>query len=215
MISRHDRSRARYARIAEFYPYASKRHLNRLKRIADGAVRDAKRSGALIPRPCEVCGLRKSKSEAHHEDYAKPLEVRWLCRYHHRQRDAELRDQRREVVRQADESSLPASAPLSRRRTEVIAPQPVVAPVTTRHSFLMHYEAFDLVRQATQAISDQMEGQHVNERALAARLTVSRQMVNMQFRGGIRSLKTLAAYAEALGCDVQISMRPRAAEKSA
>lgn len=33
-------------------------------------------------QPCEVCGAEKS--EAHHDDYTKPLSVRWLCRSHHR-----------------------------------------------------------------------------------------------------------------------------------
>jgi len=33
-------------------------------------------------RPCTVCGAMKS--EAHHEDYSKPLEVTWLCRTCHK-----------------------------------------------------------------------------------------------------------------------------------
>lgn len=36
----------------------------------------------LIPEPCEVCGA--TPAEAHHDDYSKPLVIRWLCRKHHR-----------------------------------------------------------------------------------------------------------------------------------
>jgi endogenous inhibitor of DNA gyrase (YacG/DUF329 family) len=31
-------------------------------------------------KPCEVCG---KKGERHHDNYDRPLEVRWLCRTHH------------------------------------------------------------------------------------------------------------------------------------
>lgn len=31
---------------------------------------------------CEIC-QRTSDIHAHHEDYKKPLDVRWLCRDHH------------------------------------------------------------------------------------------------------------------------------------
>jgi hypothetical protein len=41
----------------------------------------AKENGSLVPQPCEVCG--NQNSEAHHADYDKPLEVRWLCQEHH------------------------------------------------------------------------------------------------------------------------------------
>lgn len=44
-------------------------------------ARHAIRSGALVRKPCEVCGA--SKTDAHHDDYGKPLDVRWLCRQHH------------------------------------------------------------------------------------------------------------------------------------
>lgn len=38
----------------------------------------------LFPEPCEVCG-GKTSVHAHHDDYAKPLNIRWLCAAHHRQ----------------------------------------------------------------------------------------------------------------------------------
>jgi hypothetical protein len=39
------------------------------------------RRGILVPQPCEVCG--KVNVQKHHDDYTKPLEVRWFCRAHH------------------------------------------------------------------------------------------------------------------------------------
>lgn len=45
------------------------------------ATSRAIKRGILTRQPCEECGLEKV--DAHHEDYSKPLEVRWLCRAHH------------------------------------------------------------------------------------------------------------------------------------
>jgi len=52
---------------------------------ARSRVAYAVKTGEIIKRPCQMCGKRKV--EAHHEDYSKPLEIMWLCREHHRQRD--------------------------------------------------------------------------------------------------------------------------------
>ena len=46
------------------------------------AVFRAIKTGRLKRLPCEVCGY--SPADAHHEDYSLPLDVVWLCRYHHR-----------------------------------------------------------------------------------------------------------------------------------
>ena len=47
-------------------------------------VKSALRSGKIKQEKCEVCG--DQNSHAHHDDYSKPLEIRWLCPKHHRQR---------------------------------------------------------------------------------------------------------------------------------
>ncbi len=40
--------------------------------------------GKIKKGNCEVCSSDKNV-EAHHDDYSKPLDVRWLCRKHHRE----------------------------------------------------------------------------------------------------------------------------------
>ena len=45
-------------------------------------LQNAIRRGRLERLPCEVCG---AKAQAHHDDYSKPLDVRWLCKLHHEQ----------------------------------------------------------------------------------------------------------------------------------
>lgn len=59
------------------------RKANPEKAMARSKLQYALKSGSLIRLPCEVCG--KKKSQAHHEDYFKPLEIRWLCFRHHRE----------------------------------------------------------------------------------------------------------------------------------
>ena len=44
--------------------------------------------GNLVKKPCEVCGSSKHL-HAHHDDYAEPLNVRFLCAAHHHQWHAE------------------------------------------------------------------------------------------------------------------------------
>lgn len=52
-----------------------------IKAAAHDAVKDALRAGRLVRSPCEVCG--EPKAQAHHDDYTRPLDVRWLCKAHH------------------------------------------------------------------------------------------------------------------------------------
>lgn len=55
------------------------------QRRARHLVESAIIRGELKRQPCEACG--KLPSEAHHDDYDKPLQVRWLCRSHHMKHD--------------------------------------------------------------------------------------------------------------------------------
>ena len=66
------RASAKRAKRAE---YLSGKYFSRMY------VRCALYFGDLQKQPCEVCG--EPKVQAHHEDYAKPLMVRWLCVQHH------------------------------------------------------------------------------------------------------------------------------------
>lgn len=36
-----------------------------------------------MEKPCKKCG--SEKSVGHHDDYDKPMSVRWLCQSHHKQ----------------------------------------------------------------------------------------------------------------------------------
>lgn len=47
--------------------------------------------GKLIKQPCEICG--EIKVQAHHDDYSKPLEVRWLCVKHHNEYHVKKREE--------------------------------------------------------------------------------------------------------------------------
>ena len=68
------------------------RKKNPEKYKAHNTVNNAIRAKRLKRGTCEVCG--SEKVHAHHDDYSKPLDVRWLCVEHHghtRRKDPEHR----------------------------------------------------------------------------------------------------------------------------
>lgn len=67
-----DKAKAKKARKKERWPE---------KFAARRAVMRYVAAGKLVKQPCEVCG--SSEVHGHHDDYSKPLEVRWLCPIHH------------------------------------------------------------------------------------------------------------------------------------
>lgn len=50
---------------------------------AHAALRSAIRKGLIQRCACEVCGAEPA--DGHHDDYDRPMKVRWLCRLHHRE----------------------------------------------------------------------------------------------------------------------------------
>jgi hypothetical protein len=84
-ISAYEKRRAntphRKAKLQEYQQRRRTKYPERFK--ARNAVNNALRDGNLARQPCEICGSTFDV-EAHHDDYSKPLEVRWLCFKHHR-----------------------------------------------------------------------------------------------------------------------------------
>ena len=64
-----------------------------LKHIARTKVATALANGTINRFPCVKCGA--INSEAHHEDYTKPLDVIWYCPKHHGERHVEINDEKR------------------------------------------------------------------------------------------------------------------------
>lgn len=50
---------------------------------AHGTVNRKIGNGSIERQPCEICGCEMV--DAHHDDYSKPLAIRWLCKSHHTQ----------------------------------------------------------------------------------------------------------------------------------
>lgn len=82
-----ERGRQRYREYYEshredFFARAKKSRKNHKDELrANSIVNHNIERGKLKRQPCEVCGAEKA--DAHHDDYNKPLDVRWLCRRCH------------------------------------------------------------------------------------------------------------------------------------
>ena len=70
----------RKAKVVEYT--RRRRARNPEKHRAYQLIRREIKTGRLIRQPCEVCG--ESNAQAHHANYSRPLDVQWLCFYHHR-----------------------------------------------------------------------------------------------------------------------------------
>lgn len=63
------------------------------KRRAQDLAVYAVRKGLLIRQPCFICGSTHN-IHGHHENYDKPLEIIWLCSFHHRARHKQLKKEK-------------------------------------------------------------------------------------------------------------------------
>lgn len=68
-------------RLYAFVKDYGQRHPERV--AAHRALQREVRAGRIMRQPCIHCG---EKARAHHDDYAKPLDVIWLCPAHHGER---------------------------------------------------------------------------------------------------------------------------------
>ena len=66
--------------MSELVKKYNKKYPERYKAVHQ--LNRAIRTGKLERKPCIVC--ENPKSQGHHQDYSKPLEVIWLCAKHHK-----------------------------------------------------------------------------------------------------------------------------------
>lgn len=67
-----------YMKVWSKLPHAIK--MNRARNIVNEHIY----AGKLERQPCEIVGC-DTIAEAHHDDYDKPLDIKWLCKRHHEQ----------------------------------------------------------------------------------------------------------------------------------
>jgi hypothetical protein len=91
-IRAYDRERGKLSHRIKLAAEVTKawRAEDKRRNKAHSAVAHAIKKGILTRTPCIRCGAEKS--EGHHEDYDKPLDVIWLCTPCHKQRHKEIKE---------------------------------------------------------------------------------------------------------------------------
>ncbi len=81
-----DREKRRLNAINRREAHAAETRRDRLrypKKVAARMILNgALKKQEIHKKPCSIC--QNPKSEGHHDDYNKPLNVRWLCSLHHK-----------------------------------------------------------------------------------------------------------------------------------
>jgi ribosomal protein S27AE len=81
------------------------RKRNKAKSLAHAKVSLAIKTGNLMQMPCQKCG--DQNAQAHHDDYSKPLNVRWFCPKHHAEHHVEMRRLERFTRDQLNQATTP------------------------------------------------------------------------------------------------------------
>lgn len=86
-VQEQDRIRSKLKRQSgvQYNKVTEWRNNNPEKYLAQTAVGNAIRDGRLTKLPCVVCGSIEN-IHGHHDDYSRPLDVVWLCPFHHGER---------------------------------------------------------------------------------------------------------------------------------
>jgi hypothetical protein len=86
IADRHEYEKTRSLARKPYRARAQKRYRQRHpeRYAARTAVSNALRDGRLTRGACKGCGT-KTRVQAHHNDYSKPLDVEWLCFKCHRE----------------------------------------------------------------------------------------------------------------------------------
>ena len=90
-IREYDRKRAKNPERTKLSVELHKIWRNEDKRRikCHNTVSRAVKNGTLVKQPCIKCG--NDKSQAHHHDYDKPLDVTWLCQICHSKLHQEMK----------------------------------------------------------------------------------------------------------------------------
>jgi len=119
-----DRSRAKYRRFYHRHEDRIAKREKRLDRQAKNTIRQlvrmALKTGLLTkPNRCQRCGAKPPphRLHAHHPDYAKPLDVVWLCSLCHGHEHTLANAERRMRTRASQRSPASQSSNAERKRT--------------------------------------------------------------------------------------------------
>ena len=82
------KQRRQSKKLQIWYKYYRKTPQNKIQHKCHNAVHQAIKKKKLTKNKCKVCG--NPNSQAHHEDYTKPLDIIWLCSKHHYRKNRKL-----------------------------------------------------------------------------------------------------------------------------